>query len=94
MNKMDTKKAVKQLKKVLILLEKKYNSDPTDMLKMIIEKYREVCYVLENSNTNSLSEDKISIKGLSRAYLEAYSDYLNPVLKEMNKAEKMVNDIK
>ncbi|BCB02171.1 hypothetical protein [Bacillus sp. KH172YL63] len=88
---MDSKKIVIQIKKALILLEDKYKSEPTDMLKMIIKKYREACYILENNKVDRLSKEMISLRGLSRAYLEAYSDYLNPVLDEMNKVEKMID---
>lgn len=32
------------------------------------------------------------IRGGVRAYLEAHSDYMNPMLEEMNKAEKMLEE--
>ena len=32
----------------------------------------------------------VYISGSVRSYLEAYSDYMNPILEEMDKAEKML----
>ena len=37
---------------------------------------------------------KIMISGGCRAYLDAFSDYMNPLLGEMDKAEKMLSNLK
>lgn len=37
---------------------------------------------------------KIMIVGGCRAYLDAFSDYMNPLLIEMDKAEKMFSKLK
>ena len=44
----------------------------------------------------SSNEDisKIMISGGCRAYLDAFSDYMNPLLGEMDKAEKMLSNLK
>lgn len=34
------------------------------------------------------------ISGAGRAYLDAFNDYMNPLLVEMNKAEKMLFNLK
>ncbi|OAT84725.1 hypothetical protein A6P54_20880 [Bacillus sp. MKU004] len=56
------------------------------MLKMIIERYKEAGRILDENTTNKIP----ALKGLKRAYLEAYSDYQNPVIEEVNLLEKMV----
>ncbi len=38
--------------------------------------------------------EKIMIKGGCRAYLDSYSDYMNPMLSEMHKAEVLLREIK
>lgn len=37
--------------------------------------------------------NRIMIGGGCRAYLDAFSDYMNPLLIEMNKAEKMLSEL-
>jgi hypothetical protein len=68
------------VEKVVNLLEEKYKTDPTDMLKMIIERYKESGSSLDENTTNKIP----SFKGLKRAYLKAYSDDQNLILEEMN----------
>lgn len=41
-----------------------------------------------------LAPSKIMISGGCRAYLDAFSDYMNPLLGEMDKAEKMLSNLK
>jgi len=82
-----------QLRKVLALLKEKYSTQPTPMLEMIISRYQHANDILESGNIEDLRKDMFRISGLVRAYLESYSDYMNPVLGEMDKAEAMLKDI-
>lgn len=82
-----------QLRKVLALLQEQYITQPTPMLKVIISHYQHANDILENSNFEDLKKDMFRISGSVRAYLESYSDYMNPVLGEMDKAENMLKDI-
>lgn len=47
-------------------------------------------HVLESSKKQDISYEMVYISGSVRSYLEAYSDYMNPILEEMDKAEKML----
>jgi hypothetical protein len=78
---------------VLSLLEESDKTQPTTMLEMIISRYKEANNIIENNSPENLTKDMFKIRGGVRAYLEAYSDYMNPVLEEMNKAEKMLEEI-
>ncbi|GAJ41866.1 hypothetical protein GT2_01_00010, partial [Parageobacillus thermoglucosidasius NBRC 107763] len=48
--------------------------------------------IIENNSPENLTKDMFKIRGGVRAYLEAHSDYMNPMLEEMNKAEKMLEE--
>ena len=43
--------------------------------------------------TNNDDIKKIMVIGGCRAYLDAFSDYMNPLLIEMDKAEKMLSNM-
>jgi hypothetical protein len=47
------------------------------------------CSIQENNDIASISKEILSIQGLTQAYLEAYSDFLNPVLGEMSQVVKI-----
>jgi hypothetical protein len=47
------------------------------------------CSIQVNNDIESISKEIHSIQGLTEAYLEAYSDYLNPVLGEMSQVVKI-----
>ncbi|CAM4328272.1 hypothetical protein L1N85_26865 [Paenibacillus alkaliterrae] len=81
-----------QFKKVLILLEQHYSTQPTPMLEMIISRYQNANDILEKNNLEDLTKDMFKIGGSVRAYLESYSDYMNPMLGEMEKAENMLKE--
>jgi hypothetical protein len=82
-----------QLRKVLSLLKEQYITQPTPMLEMIISRYQHANDILESSNLENLTIDMFKISGSVRAYLESYSDYMNPMLGEMDKAEKMLKEL-
>ncbi|WP_027085542.1 hypothetical protein [Cohnella panacarvi] len=82
-----------QLRKVLALLKEQYITQPTPMLEMIISRYQHANDILESSNREELTRDMFKISGSARAYLESYSDYMNPMLGEMDKAENMLKEI-
>lgn len=69
------------------MLEQRLKNDPNrPILKTLYDRYTKVEVILSNN------EDvyKIMISGGCRAYLDAFSDYMNPLLAEMDKAEKMI----
>lgn len=82
-----------QFKKVLGLLQEHYIVQPTPMLEMIISRYQHANDILERNSLEDLNKDVFRINGSVRAYLESYSDYMNPMLGEMDKAESMLKEI-
>jgi hypothetical protein len=69
-----------QLRKVLALLKEQYITQPTPMLEMIISRYQHANNILESSKLEDLTKDMFRISGSVRAYLESYSDYMNPMV--------------
>lgn len=81
----------KQVEKVILLLEKRLMDDPDrPILKTLYERYIKAEEIL----TNNGDIKKIMIIGGCRAYLDAFSDYMNPLLIEMDNAEKMLSNMK
>ena len=75
----------KQVEKVILLLEKRLMDDPDrPILKTLYDRYVKAEEIL----TNNDDIKKMMIVGGCRAYLDAFSDYMNPLLIEMDKAEK------
>jgi len=81
----------KQVIKVIPILEEQYNKKPSAMLELILKRYRETQSIL--NNIDNLSKKDFPIIGGTRAYLESASDYDNPMLEEMYKAEKLVEKL-
>ena len=78
----------KQIEKVIILLEQCVIDDPdSPILKTLYDRYVKAEEIL----TNNDGIKKIMIIGGCRAYLDAFSDYMNPLLIEMDNAEKMLS---
>lgn len=80
-----------QTKKVIVLLEQQYKKDPSDMLKLIIKRYKRLLDILYLNE--EFSSNDFVIKGSVRAYLDSRSDYDNPILEEMTNTEKMFQSI-
>lgn len=81
----------KQVRKVIELLEQRIKNDPNrPILKTLYDRYTKAEEILFNDDDIS----KIMINGGCRAYLDAFSDYMNPILGEMDKAEKILSNLK
>lgn len=81
----------KQIRKVIELLEQHIILEPNrPILKTLYSRY------IKAEKIISSDEDinQIMISGAGRAYLDAFNDYMNPLLVEMNKAEKMLFNLK
>lgn len=86
----DRSELKKQIKKIISMLEKRLIDDPDrPILKTLYERYVRAEELLSNHD-----DDKIMIIGGCRAYLDAFSDYMTPLLIEMDKAEKMYSNMK
>lgn len=80
----------KQIEKVILLLEQRLIDDPDrPILKTLYDRYVRAEEILNNNDDIK----KIMIIGGCRAYLDAFSDYMNPLLIEMDKAEKMFSNM-
>ena len=80
-----------QIEKVIILLEQRLRDDPDrPVLNTLHDRYVKAKEILSNND----DVNKIMIIGGCRAYLDAFSDYMNPLLVEMDNAERMFSDMK
>jgi hypothetical protein len=82
-----------QLQKTISFLEQKYLEEPTDMLGDILKKYKKSNKIVRSTSILEIKQGELSIQGSTRAYLDAYTDYLNPLLGEMDKAEKIAKHL-
>ena len=87
---MDKGELIKQINKVIELLEKRLQDDPNrPILKTLYNRYIKAKMILNNNE----AINTIMIRGGCRAYLDAFSDYMNPLLIEMDKAEKILSKL-
>ena len=88
---MDTNELLKQINKVIDLLTMRLQDDPDrPVLKTLYGRYiKDEEILINNADTN-----RIMISGGCRAYLDAFSDYMNPLLIEMDKAERMLFELR
>ncbi|MFJ9386589.1 hypothetical protein ACIROD_22950 [Peribacillus sp. NPDC101481] len=88
---MDKKKQlIDQIKVVINNLENDYYNEITrGVLQLIYKRYKDALDVMENN------EDirELNIIGGVRAYMDSYNDYLNPLLGELHKAEKINREL-
>lgn len=81
----------KQVRKIIELLEQRIILEPNrPILKTLYDRYMKAEEIISSNEDIS----KIMISGGCRAYLDAFSDYMNPLLGEMDKAEKMLSNLK
>lgn len=82
---------IEQIKIVIQELEKNYEDEISlkGITQLIYKRYKDALVILENSDDIS----NIKIVGGIRAYMDSYSDYNNPILKEMYKAEKIYKEL-
>ncbi|MCQ9210955.1 MULTISPECIES: hypothetical protein [unclassified Streptococcus] len=67
------------------------NMDNTSStIKLLLKKYLMIEQKLKSNNINKND----SLIGSTRAYLDSFSDYNNPILVEMDKAEKLLESFK
>jgi hypothetical protein len=80
-----------QIKVVLKLIGENYNENQRKgVIELIYKRYSNALQLLENDEED---KGKFHISGGVRAYLDSYSDYNNPLLNEMHKAEKLVEEL-
>ena len=88
---MNNSELLKQINKVLNLLDNRLKNDPNrPILKTLHYRYIKASEIL----VNNADTKQIMIIGGCRAYLDTFSDYMNPLLIEMDKAEKMLSELR
>lgn len=79
-----------QITKVMLLLKQRLEKEPDRLiLNTLYERYTKAMLILLNGENLK----KIMIKGGCKAYLDSFSDYMNPILLEMDKAEGLLQEI-
>ncbi|MDA7028006.1 hypothetical protein PJ311_15640 [Bacillus sp. CLL-7-23] len=88
---MDNKKQlIEQIKIVINNLEKDYSDEiNSGVLQLIYKRYKNALEILESNKDIK----GINIIGGVKAYMDSYSDYQNPLLGEMHKAEKLNKEL-
>ena len=88
---MDKKKQlIDQLKVVINNLENDYSNEITSgVLQLIYIRYKNALKALENNKDIR----ELNIIGGIRAYMDSYSDYQNPLLEELHKAETIAKEL-
>ncbi|MBY8914944.1 hypothetical protein KY305_19750 [Bacillus sp. YC2] len=87
---------LKQINKTIPIIEENYKKNPIPMLGDILKKYQEAKDLIEHSTIEELKKNSFRLKNKlndrTRAYLEAASDYMNPMLEDMYKTEQILKD--
>jgi len=83
----------KQIIVVLNQLEEHEKKAPSKAVDLIKKRYTDTLFAIKGNNLDAIKNRKISILGSVRAYLESASDYTNPMLEEMYKAEGLLNKL-
>lgn len=82
-----------QIDKVILLLEEDLKQNNEPMVEFVLKQYKNAKDVLENTPKENIKRTLFKINGGVRAYLEVSSDYMNPLLDELHKAEKLLDEI-
>ena len=79
-----------QVDKVIELLKIRIEDDPTrPILNTLIERYIKAQEILKNEGDIK----KIVIRGGCRAYLDTFSDYMNPLIRQKNFCQNYYSNI-
>ncbi|AUZ25499.1 hypothetical protein [Bacillus cabrialesii] len=88
------KELIKQINLTVVAIKTNNQKNPTPMVKNILKRYEETKEFIQHSTEEQFEEDLSIVKNkldtLTRAYLESASDYMNPMLREMHKTEKLL----
>ncbi|MCY8545326.1 hypothetical protein [Bacillus vallismortis] len=90
------KELIEQINLTIASIKTNNQKNPTPMVKNILKRYEEAKDFIQHSIEEQLEEDLSKVKNkldtLTRAYLESANDYMNPMLKEMHKTEKLLKE--
>ncbi|KFC28647.1 MULTISPECIES: hypothetical protein [Bacillus] len=90
------KELIKQINLTITAIKTNNQKNPTPMVKNILKGYKETNEFILQSSDEQLEEDLSKVKNkldiLTRGYLELANDYMNPMLREMHKTEKLLKE--
>lgn len=90
------KELIKQINITIAAIKLINQKNPTPMVKNILKRYEEAKAFSQHSSKEQFEECFSKIRNkldtLTRAYLESANDYMNPMLKEMHKTEKLLKE--
>jgi len=90
------KELIKQINLTITVIKTINQKNPTPMVKNILKRYEEAKEFILQSSDGKFEEDLSKVRNkldtLTRAYLESANDYMNPMLKEMHKTEKLLKE--
>ncbi|WP_340640310.1 hypothetical protein [Bacillus atrophaeus] len=88
------KELLKQMNITIATIKTNIRKNPTPMVKNILKRYEEAKVFIQHSSEEQFEEGFSKIRNkldtLTRAYLESANDYMNPMLREMHKTEKLL----
>ena len=86
---------IKQINLTITPIKTNNQKNPTPMVKNILKRYEEAKEFIQHSEEQfeeDLSKVRNKLDTLTRAYLESANNYMNPMLKEMHKTEKLLKE--
>ncbi|ASB59983.1 hypothetical protein SC22_17815 [Bacillus sp. A053] len=90
------KELIKQINLTIVAIKTIHQNNPTPMVKNILKRYQEAIVFIQHSSEEQFEEGFSKIRNkldtLTRAYLESANNYMNPMLKEMHKTEKLLKE--
>ncbi|MCG8398204.1 hypothetical protein LWS67_17010 [Bacillus atrophaeus] len=88
------KELIKQINLTVAAIKTNNQKTPTPMVKNILKRYEETKVFIQHSSEEQFEEDLFKVRNkldtLTKAYLESANDYMNPMLREMHKTEKLL----
>lgn len=84
---------IKQINLTITTIKINNQKNPTPMVKNILKRYEEAKVFIQHFSEEQLkktSKVRNKLDTLTRAYLESANDYMNPMLREMHKTEKLL----
>lgn len=85
---------IKQINLTITAIKTNNQKNPTPMVKNILKGYEEANEFIFQSSDEQFEEDLSKVRNklatLTRAYPESANNYMNPMLREMHKTEKLV----
>ncbi|TAH79841.1 hypothetical protein [Bacillus subtilis] len=88
------KELIEQINLIIKSIKTNNQKNPTPMVKNILKRYEEAKEFIKHSTEEQFEEDLSKVRNkldtLTRAYLESANDYMNPMLREMHKTEKLL----